>query len=95
MNTKNIYDYSDPIKVQSMAHKYLGKDVDVYFSTRKKKKYMVQNPEGEWVHFGEYPYEDFTKHEDDKRRDNFRKRNAKWKDSPKWSPSWLSWHLLW
>lgn len=95
MSDYNILDYSNPLIVQKLANKYLGKNIDVYLSTRKNKKYMIQNPEGKWIHFGAYPFEDFTKHKDKKRRDNFRKRNAKWSNSPKWTPAWLSWNLLW
>ena len=91
----NILDYSEPLVVQKLANKYLGKNADVYLSTRKNKKYMIQNPDGKWIHFGAYTYEDFTKHKDDKRRENFRKRNAKWANAPKWSAAWLAYNLLW
>ena len=91
---KNINDYSDPLLVQELANKYLG-DVTIYLSSRKDKKYMVRNPAGNIVHFGQYPYQDFTKHGDINRRDSFRKRNVKWKDAPKWSAAWLAYHLLW
>ena len=56
---------------------------------------MVQNPEGKWIHFGFYGMEDFTKHRNLRRRDAFRIRNAKWATAPKWSPSWMSYWLLW
>lgn len=95
MSNYNIIDFSNPSKVQKLANKYLGKDVDIYLSTRKNKKYMVLSPENKWIHFGAFPYEDFTKHNDKKRRESFRKRNAKFENAPKWSPSYLSWHLLW
>lgn len=87
--------YSNPDIVREMADKYLGPDVPVYYSTRKDKKYMVQNPEGKWIHFGFYGMEDFTKHRNLRRRDAFRIRNAKWAKSPKWSASYLSYYLLW
>lgn len=89
----DITAYSDPARVQYLAHKLLGKKVEI--STHKNKKYMIQDPHGNYVHFGQLPYEDFTKHKDTKRRDAFRKRNAKWKDAYKYSPAWLSYHLLW
>ena len=49
--------------VRKLANKYLGKNVPIYLSTRKDKKYMVQNPEGKLIHFGSMKYEDYTFHE--------------------------------
>lgn len=95
MSDYNVSKYSNPQIVQKLANKYLGDNIKVYFSTRKNKKYMVQNPDGKWIHFGQKGYEDYTKHQDDTRRNNFRKRNAKWETASKWTPAWLSWHLLW
>lgn len=95
MKHYDIFNYSNPHKVQKNANKYLGKNIDVYLSTRKDKKYMIERPDGKWIHFGAYPYEDFTKHNDEKRRELFRKRNAKWKTSPIWSPAYLAYWLLW
>ena len=96
MSNYNIIDFSNPSKVQKLANKYLGKDVDIYLSTRKNKKYMVLNPEtNKFVHFGDKRYADFTHHQDEKRRIAFQKRNAKWKDAPKWSSSYLAYYLLW
>lgn len=92
---EEVMKYSNPNKVSKLARKYLGKEYQIYFSTRKNKKYMVQDPNGKWIHFGELPYEDFTKHQDKERRSKFQKRNAKWKDADKWSPSFLSYWLLW
>lgn len=88
-----ILKYSNPSIVQQQANKYLGEKI--YISTRKDKKYMVKNPEGKWIHFGQFGYEDYTKHKDENRRDNFRRRNAKWSKAEKYSPSWLSYWLLW
>lgn len=79
--------------VQQNADKYgLGK---VYPSSRKDKKYMILDNQGHKVHFGAKGYADYTGHKDEARRDLFRKRNAKWANSPKGSPSWLSFHILW
>jgi hypothetical protein len=76
-----------------MANKYnIGK---VYISTRKNKKYMVKNPDGKMIHFGGKGYADFTGHQDEKRRENFKKRNKKWATAEKWTPAWLSYHILW
>lgn len=82
--------------VQQKAHQLLGNDIDIYYSTRKNKKYMVLNPQtNKWIHFGDSRYEDFTQHQDEKRRTLFRNRNAKWANAPKWTPSFLSYYLLW
>jgi hypothetical protein len=90
---KGLSDYSNISEVQRLADKYdVGK---VSPSTRKGKKYMVEDPDGKMIHFGAYGMEDFSKHKDEKRRTSFRSRNRKWANAPKWSPSWLSFHLLW
>ena len=94
----DITKYSDPNEVLKKAKEYLDDDVEIHFSSRKGKKYMVKNPDGKWIHFGAMGYEDFTKHKDDKRRDNYLKRATKirgnWKDN-KYSPNNLSIHILW
>lgn len=87
--------YSNPEIVQQMAHQLLGRDVPVYYSTRKNKKYMIQTPHGKWVHFGEMGYQDYTLTRNNQKREAFRLRNHKWATAPKWSPAWLSYHLLW
>ncbi len=46
----------------------------VYESSRKDKKYMVFDGH-KMIHFGQMFATDYTKHLDDKRRINFRKRN--------------------
>ena len=53
------------------------------------------NDDNKLVHFGDQRYEDYTKHKDNTRRDNFKKRNIKWGYAPKYSPAWLSFWLLW
>jgi hypothetical protein len=92
---KDIEKYSNPDLVRQMADYYLGKEVPVFYSTRKDKKYMVQNPEGKWIHFGFYGMEDYTKHRNLARRESFRVRNHKWANAEKWSPAWLAYYLLW
>lgn len=87
--------FSNPRIVKQLAKKLLGENVKIFYSTRENKKYMVESPEGKMIHFGQLPYEDFTKHQDEERRDAFKKRNAKWKTQPKWSAGWLAYHLLW
>jgi len=94
----SIEQFSNPKKVQEKAKKYLGKDAVVYLSTKKEKKYMIKDPNNKWVHFGQMDYEDFTKHQDEKRRKNYLTRTANikgdWK-SNKYSPNNLSRNLLW
>lgn len=90
-----IQQYSNLDEVERNARKYLGNNVNLQVSTRKDKKYMIRDPQGKIIHFGQMGYEDLTKHKDEKRRALFKKRNNKWKDSPKYSPAWLSYHLLW
>ena len=63
-------------------------------SSRKNKKYMIMI-NSNMVHFGDSRYEDFTGHGDLKRRESFRKRNAKWATTDKGSPAYLAYHLLW
>lgn len=94
----DIWKYSNPIKVAKKAKKYLGNTAVVYRSIRPKKKYMIFDPVNyKLVHFGEM-YEDFTKHQDTKRRDNYLTRSAsikgEWKNN-KYSANNLSRELLW
>lgn len=94
--TEQIFKWSNPNEVVKKAVKLLGEDVKIALSSRKDKKYMILNPEtNKWVHFGEIGYEDFTKHHDELRRQNFLNRNKRWKNSKTYSPSYLSYFLLW
>lgn len=97
--SRKLRKYSNPVQVQIMANKYLGKTAKIYPSTKKEKKYMVWDPKNQkWVHFGQLGYEDYTKHKDKSRRKNYltRSRNIKgdWKKN-KYSPNNLSIHILW
>lgn len=69
----------------------------LYVSTRKNKKYMLFNG-CKTVHFGQLPYEDYTKHRNKTRRQNYLTRatniKGKWKTDP-YSPNNLAIHLLW
>jgi hypothetical protein len=57
---------------------------------------MILDPEtNKYIHFGEWSFEDYTKHKDKKRRNEFLKRNHKWKDYPKYSPAYLAYYILW
>ena len=89
---KELRNYSDPEYVMNKA-KMMGLN-PVHESSRKDKKYMVFDG-NKMVHFGMMLYEDYTKHGDTKRRDNFRKRNHRWANAPKYSPAYLSYNLLW
>ena len=83
--------WSDPAEVAKIGKRY---NLDVFPSTRKDKKYMVKFG-SKVIHFGQMNYEDYTKHKDEKRRDAFRSRNAKWIGADKFTPAWLSYYLLW
>ena len=95
---KSILKYSDPLEAARKAKLYLGASAQLFFSTKKDKKYMIQNPNGHWVHFGQMGYEDFTKHLDERRRQDYLTRSARikgaWKNDP-YSPNNLSRHILW
>jgi hypothetical protein len=90
-----IYKYSNPQTVRRLVDKYYGEDVPLYISTRATKKYMIQSPEGKWIHFGQWGASDFTGHKNIDRRNMFRLRNAKWAKSDKWTASFASYFLLW
>jgi hypothetical protein len=89
---------SDKQEVIKKAKSYLGSDVKIKTSTRKNKKFMVENPKGKMVHFGAKGYDDFTKHKDDTRRQNYLSRATKikgdWKKD-KYSPNNLAINILW
>ena len=86
---------SNPAIVSAKLKQLLGNDTKLYISTHKNKKYMVQNPDGKWIHFGDINSEDYTYHKDETRRKNFMTRNAKWRTADTWTPAWLSFHILW
>ena len=95
----SIYDYSNPKVVYENARHYLGNDVIIKLSNKPLKKYMIFNPNtNKWVHFGQLGYQDFTKHNDPKRRENYMRRTANirgnWKDNP-YSSNMLSRKILW
>ena len=93
---EDIYNYTNPDIVFKKAKKIFGKDVNIKLSTRKDKKYMILNPNNnKWVHFGQYPYEDYTKHKDKERRNKFRQRNSKWADADEYSPAFMAYYILW
>ena len=89
---KELRKFSDPEYVMHKA-KMMGLN-PVHESSRKDKKYMVFDG-NKMEHFGQSGYYDWTYDHDEERRKKFRKRNWKWQNSPKYSPSYLSWFLLW
>ena len=96
---KELLQYSDPKKALQNAIKYLKKDIVFSLSTKPKKKYMVMNPDTmKWTHFGEMGYEDFLKHKDPIRQNNYLKRTANmkgnWKND-KYSANNLAREILW
>ena len=92
---EKICEVSNPEIVLKQLKKYYGDDVDLYLSSSKHKKYMIFNEDGKKVHFGSILYQDYTKHKNKQRRDNFRNRNRRWKDADKFTPAHLSYYLLW
>lgn len=91
-----VKQYSNPSKVRKKMRQYFGDDMELFYSTRKNKKYMIfDNENNKYIHFGQIPYEDYTKHKDEERRQQFLKRNKKWSEQDKMSSGWLSYHLLW
>jgi hypothetical protein len=98
---KRIYLYSTPRTAQRMAYKYLGriKTAKLYPARNPAKKYMVFDPKNnKWVNFGQMGYEDYTKHHDKTRRNNYLTRTkgmlGDWK-SNKYSANNLSRSILW
>lgn len=85
--------YSDPKEVMRRLKK-IDPNKTLLLSHLKTKKYKIWDGQ-RYVHFGAMGYEDYTKHKDQKRIEAFKKRNARWKNAPKWSAGWLSWNLLW
>ena len=55
---------------------------------------MKDNPRKK-IHFGQMGYEDFTKTRDEWKRLKFQNRNRRWASAIEYTPSWLSFYLLW
>ena len=95
-NEKPIGSVSNPSKVFSNAKKVYSNKVQIELSDNKNKKYKIFDPhKKKWFHFGDTRYEDFTKHQDSDRRQQFRERNAKWSNAPMYSPAFAAYWLLW
>jgi hypothetical protein len=94
---KDILKYSNPKIVYMKAYDLFGDDIDIEISTRNNKKYMIRGnfSNWKWIHFGNYGMLDYTKHKNEKRRNNFLTRNNKWKYADEDTPAFLSYNLLW
>lgn len=68
------------------------------YSNNKDKKYYIILKNGKIIHYGNINYQDYLIHQDDKRRDNFKKRfykqYMKIKDNIE-SPLYWSYNILW
>ena len=90
---------SDYKKVYANWLKYKGDDdAEIYLSERKDKKFCVVAPDGKTVHFGQKGYDDFTKHQNQQRRENYLNRatniRGNWRNN-KYSANNLAINLLW
>ena len=102
MSGKTLSDlqpYTNFTEDQSKAYDYLGEDAVLFSSPKKDKKYRIYNPKKEkWIDFGQMGYEDFTKHQDEDRRQRYLNRatniKGNWRED-KYSPNNLSIHILW
>ena len=96
-----LTEVSDPLRVNSNLKKYFKNDKHkpvLFLSTRKDKKYMIIDPSGKYIHFGDKNYKDFTNHEDINRQTRYLSRANKIKGNwigNKYSPNNLSINLLW
>ena len=70
-----IWNISNPRIVQRKAKEIYGKDMILYRSNAKNKKYYIITPEGHKVNFGSN-MPDFTHHNDELRRQSYLKRSA-------------------
>ena len=96
---RRLYKYSDPVKAQKMAYRYLGRTAKLYPASNKQKKYKIWDPKEEkWTNFGQLGYEDYTKHRNKSRRKNYLTRSGKikgdWKKN-RYSANNLARKILW
>lgn len=90
----DLLEVSDPDEVKRKAYEWGYNPQDIYPSTHPSKKYMLLH-DGKVIHFGDFRFLDYTRHQDPIRRQRFRARNHQWKDAPMYSAAHLSYHLLW
>ena len=73
------------------------KEVVIQKSTKPEKKYQA-TANNRTIHFGQKPYEDFTMHRDESRRQNYIKRHGAQQDWSKkniMTPGFMSRYVLW
>ena len=89
---------SNPTIVKQKAKQIFGSSVKIVESKSKGKKYSIITPQRKIINFGSIDYEDFTKHKNKQRRNNYLKRSAgirgNWKNN-KYSANSLFRRLLW
>lgn len=89
---------SNPDKVSKNALDYFGKNIPIYMSDKPTKKYMLRDPQGKYVHFGDINYADYTRTLDKEKQRKYLKRamaiKGNWFNDP-YSSNNLSIHLLW
>jgi hypothetical protein len=96
---KRLHLYSNPTKAQQMAYRYLGKTAKLYPANNPQKKYKIYDKiHNTWVNFGQLGYEDYTKHQDKRRRKNYLTRTkyikGNWRKN-RYSANNLSRNILW
>ena len=72
--------------------------VEVSRSDRSGKKWQAELPSGKKVHFGATGYQDFTQHQDTKRRESYLARHRpgqNWSKGGVNTAGFWSRHLLW
>lgn len=88
---------TDPLRLYSnpeQAQKNAGKIV-LFKSQNKHKKYAIIH-DGKVINFGGFGYEDFTKHQNLKRRESYLKRSATPRHlADPYSPNELARNFLW
>jgi hypothetical protein len=92
----SILEVSDPIEVRRRAYNIYNRPV--FLSNRKNKKYMIEDNNGKFIHFGDIRYSDFTKHKNEDKKNRYWKRMTKIKGdwvNNEFSPNILSLVLLW
>jgi hypothetical protein len=96
---RDIKEVSNPDKALINTKKYLGKNTALYPSEKSKYKYKIFNPNtNKFVFFGSMLYQDYLKHENEIRKNNYLRRasniKGNWKEN-KYSKNNLSMNILW
>ncbi len=74
--SKTLKKVSNPTTVTRKAKQIYGTGVKIVESRAKGEKYALIKPDGKRNKFGSIDYEDYTKHKNATRRDNYLKRSA-------------------